>query len=88
MYYVYVLISRKDGKLYIGSTPDLRRRVSEHNLGKALSTAPRRPLKLIYYEAYESKDDALHREYALKRRGQARKHLMTRLENTLRQNQN
>jgi predicted GIY-YIG superfamily endonuclease len=61
--------------------------VFEHNEGNAASTASRRPFKLIYYEAYEAKADAKHREFALKRRGQARKHLMTRLGNTLRQNQ-
>ena len=76
-------MSQKDQDLYIGSTPDLRRRLAEHNAGKSFSIAPRRPFKLLYYEAYPEKGDALHREYALKKHGQARKHLMTRLKVSL-----
>ena len=66
MYYVYVLKSMKDNKLYIGYTGDLKRRVNEHNNGESISTKSRRPLKLIYYEACLSKKDALHREKYLK----------------------
>jgi len=87
MYYVYVLRSAVDDELYIGSTPDLRRRLSEHNSGKAAATSPRRPLILIYYESYFAKEDAVRRESSLKRRGQARVHLMTRLKESLRQAQ-
>ena len=43
---VYVLISLKDNKKYIGSTTDLRRRLNQHNLGQIKSTKNRRPLKL------------------------------------------
>ena len=87
MYYVYVLVSEKDKQLYIGSTPNLRRRLAEHAAGRSQSTAPRRPFTLVYYESYLASDDALHREWALKRRGQARKHLITRLHASLRQSQ-
>lgn len=52
MHYVYVLRSDKDGDLYIGRTNDLRRRFLEHQEGKVFSTKGRRPLKLVYYEAY------------------------------------
>ncbi|MEK9176800.1 MAG: GIY-YIG nuclease family protein [Patescibacteria group bacterium] len=85
MHYVYILRSSKDGDLYIGSTADLRRRLSEHNDGKSQATSPRKPFVLVYYEAYTSRKDALRRESALKLRGQARKHLMTRLKDSLRQ---
>jgi putative endonuclease len=85
MYYVYVLVSEKDKELYIGSTPDLKRRVSEHNSGKSFATAPRRPFKLVYYEAYLTEKDARAREHALKLRGQAKRHLMSRLVTSLRQ---
>jgi putative endonuclease len=50
MHYVYVLLSQKDDKFYIGFTSDLERRLKEHNDGKAQSTKSRRPLKLLYYE--------------------------------------
>ncbi|MGC9048633.1 MAG: GIY-YIG nuclease family protein [Patescibacteria group bacterium] len=66
MYYLYILLSLKDKKFYIGVTDDLRRRIKEHNLGKVKSTKNRRPLKLIYYEAYLLKSDALRREKFLK----------------------
>lgn len=87
MFYVYVLRSEKDHKLYIGSTSNLRRRLEEHKHGKSTATNPRRPLSLPYYEAYIAEEDARNRESALKRRGQARKHLMNRLEKSLRQAQ-
>jgi putative endonuclease len=66
MYYVYLLLSRKDLKFYIGFTEEVNRRVDDHNSGKVASTADRRPLELIYYEAYLDKADALGREKFLK----------------------
>lgn len=54
-YYLYVLKSEKDKKLYIGKTKDLRTRVKKHMDGGVLSTKGRRPLTLIYYEAYSNK---------------------------------
>lgn len=62
MYYTYVLLSFKDRKMYIGFTSDLKRRVKEHQEGKNISTAKRLPIKLIYYEAHFSKEDAKRRE--------------------------
>ena len=67
MYYVYVIKSSVDNKLYIGSTNDLKRRLSEHNAGQNKSTMHRKPLELVYYEAYRSKLDSLERERKLKR---------------------
>lgn len=66
MYYVYVLQSLKDHEWYIGFTEDIGRRVEEHNSGKNSSTKNRVPFKLIYYEAYLNKSDALGREKFLK----------------------
>jgi len=62
MHYVYVLLSLKDEKFYIGLTGDLQRRLKEHNTGKNISTKSRLPLKLLYYEAHLSKADAMRRE--------------------------
>jgi predicted GIY-YIG superfamily endonuclease len=87
MHYVYTLQSSKDKNLYIGRTNDLRRRLAEHNGGKSFATAPRKPFKLVYYEAYMAAADAKNRERSLKLRGQARVHLMTRLSASLRQAQ-
>ena len=66
MYYVYILLSTKDGKLYIGSTPDLKKRIEKHNHGYVLATKYRRPIKLIYYEGYLHTRDAKRREIFLK----------------------
>ncbi|MCA9362828.1 GIY-YIG nuclease family protein [Candidatus Kaiserbacteria bacterium] len=83
MNYVYVLRSKVDKELYIGSTNDLRRRLSEHNEGKVYSTRLRIPFELVYYEAYLSENDARIRESRLKQRGQARVHLLNRLKDSL-----
>ncbi len=62
MYFVYVLTSKKDKKLYIGYTGNLRNRLKEHNSGESYSTKYRRPIELIFYEAYLSKKNAERRE--------------------------
>jgi putative endonuclease len=66
VYYVYVLQSLADHKLYVGQTHDLKRRIEKHNRGSVPSTSNRRPLRLIYYEASMNKDDAVRRERYLK----------------------
>lgn len=83
MFYVYVLKSEKDKKGYIGSTSDLKRRIKEHNNGQVDSTKPRRPLKLVYYEAYVSEEDARIRESKLKLKSKAYAQLRKRLSNSL-----
>ena len=64
----YVNILRcNDGTLYTGWTNDLINRVNAHNKGKgAKYTKARLPVKLVYYETYNSKRDALKREYEIK----------------------
>lgn len=66
MFYVYVLQSKKDRKLYIGSTSNLQLRFKQHNQGKVSSTKYRQPLELIYYEAYKNETIARERERRLK----------------------
>jgi putative endonuclease len=66
MFYVYVLRSEKDCKLYTGFTDDLNRRLKEHDRGEVRATKYRRPLELLYYEACQSEYDALNREKYLK----------------------
>ena len=62
MFYVYVLYSFKDKKLYIGYTSDLRKRIKRHLSGKTQAMKNRLPAKLIYYEAFLSKSDAIKKE--------------------------
>ena len=67
MNYTYILRGR-DGSLYTGWTNDLEKRVSDHNAGKgAKYTRARRPVELAYFEAFETKEEAMRREYAIKR---------------------
>lgn len=66
MYYVYILQSKKNKQLYIGYSTDLKRRVESHNGGRNLATAPFRPYKIIFYEAFLNRVDAKHREEYLK----------------------
>jgi putative endonuclease len=65
MYYVYIL-HLNNNMLYTGTTGNLKRRFSEHGLGKVESTKHKRPLELIFYEAYLRKTDADRRERFLK----------------------
>jgi len=66
MFYVYVLKSEKDGRFYIGFTTDLKSRFKKHQQGEVRSTFYRRPLELIYYEAYKNEQIAKKRERQLK----------------------
>ncbi len=66
MFYVYILQSLKDKRLYVGYSHDLKKRIGEHNRGNVKSTSTRRPLKLICYEAYLTKKEAIAREEYLK----------------------
>ena len=66
MYYVYVIESLSSKRLYIGYSVDLRTRIRDHNWNRNRSTAHKGPWKLIYYEAYLIKKDALGREKFLK----------------------
>lgn len=83
MYYVYILKSIKDNKIYTGYSSNLKRRISEHKDGKVTSTSLRRPLKLIYYEAYLSEKDAREREMYLKSGGKAKTTLKFQIRNSL-----
>ncbi|MBI4648928.1 MAG: GIY-YIG nuclease family protein [Bacteroidia bacterium] len=83
MYYVYILQSKMNKQFYIGSTPELKNRLSEHNEGKVQSTAPYIPYELIYFEGYRDKQDALSREKKLKHHGQGFRRLKERLKNSI-----
>jgi len=67
-FFVYLLLSNKDKKTYLGSTDNLERRIIEHNNGKTPSTRNRRPLELIYKEDFDTLVEARDREKYLKTR--------------------
>ena len=64
MFTVYVL-RNPAGKLYVGQTKDLERRLAEHS-GTSRWTKSRGPWELVYQEAFPSRASAMRRERALK----------------------
>mgnify|MGYP001569077403 CR=1 FL=1 len=69
IFWVYVLVSLKDSKRYIGYTEDINKRLKQHNNGEVISTKNRTPFKLIYLEGCLNQEDALRREGYLKKTG-------------------
>ena len=65
-FYVYVLRSQRDGRLYTGYSDNLRQRLRDHLDGHVEATRRRLPLELIYYEACRCQADATRRERYLK----------------------
>ena len=67
MNYTYI-VQCADGTLYTGWTKCLQKRLKAHNEGKAGAkyTRSKRPVKLVYYEGFETKEEAMRREYAIK----------------------
>ena len=64
--YTYILRCA-DGTYYCGWTNNLDRRLKAHNEGKgAKYTRSRRPVALVYYEAFSTKEEAMRREYEIK----------------------
>lgn len=64
--YTYIL-KCKDDTLYTGWTNNLKKRLEDHNAGKgAKYTKYRRPVQLVYYESYDTKEEAMRREYVIK----------------------
>ncbi|HCI05583.1 TPA: excinuclease ABC subunit C [Patescibacteria group bacterium] len=83
MFYTYLLKSKRDEMLYIGSTNDLRARLKLHNNGRVSSTRKRIPFEVVYYEAYKSEKDARIREHNLKLRSNALRQLKQRIKLSL-----
>ena len=61
IFYVYV-IQCGDKSLYIGQTDNLRRRWKQHNEGEVTWTAPRKPIELVHYEEFKTREEAVNRE--------------------------
>ena len=66
MNFTYI-VRCSDGTLYAGWTNHLEKRMKAHNSGSgAKYTRTRRPVELVYYEEFETKEEAMRREYAIK----------------------
>lgn len=66
MFFVYVLKSENFAKYYTGHTEDIKKRIVEHNQGKTKSIKAFIPYKLIYFEVFETREEAVKREKFLK----------------------
>lgn len=73
MNYTYIL-ECADHTLYTGWAVDLNKRIDVHNAGKgAKYTRARLPVKLVYYECFETKQEAMAREYVIKQMSREKK---------------
>lgn len=64
--YTY-MVECNDGSYYTGWTNHLEKRIQDHNDGKgAKYTKAKRPVTLVYYETFATKEEAMKREYAIK----------------------
>ncbi len=76
-YYFYILEGNDDSKYY-GHTDNLAKRLVKHSKGHIFSTRDKRPLKLVYYEEFDSRSRAFKREMQFKN-GKTRKETIKRL---------
>ncbi|MBQ9607034.1 MAG: GIY-YIG nuclease family protein [Lachnospiraceae bacterium] len=73
MNYTYIL-ECSDGSLYCGWTNDIEKRTAAHNAGKgAKYTKSRRPVKVVHIETFDTKEEAMRREWQIKRLKRAQK---------------
>jgi len=73
MNYTYIL-KCADGTLYTGWTNDLEKRLQAHGNGKGCKyTRSRCPVELVYFECFETKQEAQSREFAIKRMAREKK---------------
>lgn len=81
--YTYIL-ECADNSLYTGWTNNLEKRVKTHNEGKgAKYTKARLPVKLAYYETFQTKQEAMQREYEIKQLSRKKKLELINQQNTL-----
>ncbi|HMO33557.1 MAG TPA: GIY-YIG nuclease family protein [Lacibacter sp.] len=66
-FFTYIIQSKKDGSFYIGQCSDLDARLSKHNEGFSSYTAAKKPWRLVYFEAFHSRSEAIRREKLIKR---------------------
>ena len=78
-YFVYLIVSKLKNKKklsYVGYSKDLKKRLNLHNSGKGAKFTRGKKWKLVYYEKYDSKSEAMKNEYKLKKNYKLRKRLI------------
>ncbi len=83
MYYVYVLVEIHTGSIYMGYSSNLRERIKKHLCGEGAKYTKKGEWKLVYYESYIHKSDAIKREKRLKRNGGTKNALLKRISQSL-----
>ena len=86
MNYTYI-VKCGDGTYYTGWTNDIEKRMKAHNEGKgAKYTKTRRPVVLMYYESFQTKEEAMRREWEIKqlKRGENEKLIGNSADNSMR----
>ncbi len=66
MFYVHAIKSEARNYIYVGMTNDLQRRLKEHNNKENKSTKAHAPFQLIYFEKFETREEARKKEKYLK----------------------
>ena len=66
-FYMYILQSLKDFSFYIGQCDDLDKRMSKHFDGMSKYTSSKRPWRLVYFEMFSGRSEALRREKGIKK---------------------
>ncbi len=79
-FFTYILQSLKDFSFYVGQCDDLDWRVSKHNDGQSAYTASKTPWRLVYFEMYKSRSEALLRERKIKKM-KSRKYIIELINN-------
>ena len=79
-YFVYVISTNRKLKLitYVGYTNNLKKRVNLHNNGKGAKFTRGRQWKIIYSEKYDTKSEAISREYYIKKNRKLRNFIKER----------
>jgi len=67
MFYVYILQSKVDNSFYVGQTKDLDKRLVLHNEESSKYTSRKRPWKVVYFEEYNTRTEAIQRERIFKK---------------------
>ena len=83
MYTDYILYSKKINKYYVGFTTDIKKRLAKHKEGTTFFTKRARDWKIVYFEEFESKKEAIVRERKIKKL-KSRKYIELLVENKLR----
>ncbi len=81
MYYsVYLIISKINNKFisYVGYTSDIKKRINLHNNSKGARFTKGKKWKLIYYQKYNNKSDAMKAEFKLKKNYKLRKSIKSK----------